>query len=249
MIVDYLLELARKQGLTAAAGSTNAADFEQDEPTTGLDGQEVVMIFQVAENVTGNLQFCIQDAGTNEEASYSTVVAGPTFTNPVAGTQWVVKLPYTHKRFMRAYFGGTPTAGKVNALITSGFTQNEPFKVAESYKESRPDVPAALGADPTYITKASADAAYLGKTEKAASAKVADSANGLGSTVKVNLGTQVSGTLGTANGGTGSTAGKAPTAGTADSAKGLAAGTKVDLTSQVRGVLPVANGGTGKATA
>ena len=228
MIVDYLLELAEKQALTAAAGSDYAHDFEQSEPTAGLAGPELVMVFQVAEDVTGDLQFCIQDAGTNKEASYSTVVAGPTFTNPVAGTQWVVKLPYTHKRFMRAYFGGTPTAGKVNALITSGFTQNEPFTVLQSYKDSRPDLPAALGAEITYVTKADADKTYLGKTEKAASAAVADSANALKAGVKVDA---------------------AARADTAASADALKAGVKVDLTSQVRGVLPVVNGGTGKATA
>lgn len=190
MIVDYLLELASKQELTAATGSTNAADFEQDEPTTGLDCQEVVMIFQVAEDVSGTLQFEIQDADTNDEAQYATAVAGPVLTDPVAGTQVVVKMPYKHKRFVRAYFGGEPTAGKVNALITSGFTQNEPFKVLQSYKDSRPDLPAPLGPDITYVTKADADKNYLGKTEKAASAAVADSANALKAGVKVDAATR-----------------------------------------------------------
>lgn len=249
MIVDYLLELARKQELTAAAGSTNAADFEQDEPTTGLDGQEVVMIFQVAEDVTGNLQFGIQDADTNDEAQYATAVAGPVLTDPAAGTQVVVKMPYKHKRYVRAYFGGAPTAGKVNALITSGFTQNEPFKVLQSYKDSRPDLPAALGADITYVTKADADKTYLGKTEKAASAAVADSANALKAGVKVDAATRADTAASADALKAGVKVAAAERADSSASADALKTGVKVDLTSQVRGVLPVANGGTGKTTA
>lgn len=40
--------------------------------------------------------------------------------NPKAGTVIAVPVPYETKRYLKAYFGGSPTAGTVTAFLTEG---------------------------------------------------------------------------------------------------------------------------------
>lgn len=131
MIVDHLLELADSQKLSAAAASTNTIDFGQEEVTTGMDGLDIVLVTTVAEDVSGTFSVAIQHSD-EETTGFTAAVTSETLTAPKAGTQIVMKLPYQHKRYVRAYFGGSPTGGVVNAIVTTGFDANKPFKQAQS---------------------------------------------------------------------------------------------------------------------
>lgn len=136
MIIDYLMQFTSDAGqaLTAAAASDFRIDFGQEAPTTGLDHDRIVAVFTVKEDVTGTLTFSLQDCDT-ETGSYVDCVTAATLENPVAGTQIALPLPNHHKRYMQAYFGGAPTAGKVHAFITTGFQDNVPFKQAQSVED------------------------------------------------------------------------------------------------------------------
>lgn len=131
MIVDHLLELSDSQNLTASVASTNTVDFGQEAPTTGMDALDMVMVFTVAEDVKGTVSFAIQHSD-QETTGFVNAVVSETLTAPAAGTRVVLKMPYNHKRYVRAFFGGSPTAGKVDAIITTGFDSNVPFKQAAS---------------------------------------------------------------------------------------------------------------------
>ena len=133
MIIDYLLEFTKPEGqtLTAAAASEHRLDFGQKAPTTGLDYDRPVAVFTVKTAVTGNLTISLQDCDT-EDGSYAACATAVTLTAPAAGTQIAIPLPNRHKRFMQAYFGGTPSAGVVHGFITSGFQDNVPFEQAPS---------------------------------------------------------------------------------------------------------------------
>lgn len=136
MIIDYLMQFTSDAGqaLTAAAASDFRIDFGQEAPTTGLDHDRIVAVFTVKEDVTGTLTLSLQDCGT-ETGSYANCAVAASLSSPVAGTQVVLPLPNHHKRYMQAYFGGSPTAGTVHAFITSGFQDNVPFKQAQSIED------------------------------------------------------------------------------------------------------------------
>lgn len=131
MIVDHLLELSDSQSLSAAAATTNTVDYGQEAPTTGMAGLDLVMVFTVAEDIKGSVSFAIQHSD-QETTGFVNAVVSETLTAPAAGTRVVLKMPYVHKRFVRGYYGASPTAGKVDAIITTGFDQNVPFKQAAS---------------------------------------------------------------------------------------------------------------------
>ena len=131
MIVDHFLELSESQSLTASAASTNTVDFGQEAPTSGMAGLDLVMVFTVAEDVKGTVSFAIQHSDA-ETTGFVAAVTSETLTAPAAGTRVVLKMPYNHKRYVRGFFGGSPTAGKVDAVITTGFDANTPFKQAAS---------------------------------------------------------------------------------------------------------------------
>lgn len=133
MIVDHLLQFTSDEGqvLSAAAASDYRVDFGQEAPTTGLDQPQLVAVFTVKADVTGTLTCSLQDSD-EEGSGYADCVAATSVDSPVAGTQVIVPMPHQHKRFMQAYFGGSPTAGTVHAFITSGIQFNHAPKQAES---------------------------------------------------------------------------------------------------------------------
>ena len=137
MIIDHLLELAKNQSLSAAKESDYTVDFGQKAPTTGMDELQMVMVFQVTADVTGNLTFAIQHSDQEASGFTDAVVSGQ-LTAPKAGTMVVLPMPYSHKRYVRANFGGAPTAGKVNAFITHGFDMNVPPEQAPSIQTLYP---------------------------------------------------------------------------------------------------------------
>lgn len=135
MIVDYLMMFTKDEGqkLTAAAASDFRLDFGQPKPTTGYAYGDLVAVFTVKADVTGNLTISLQDSDT-ETSGFADVATAVTLATPKAGTQIVIPIPYHHKRYMQANFAGTVSAGTVHGFITSGFQDNAGFEQAPSIK-------------------------------------------------------------------------------------------------------------------
>ena len=135
MIVDYLMMFTKDEGqkLSAAAASDFRLDFGQPKPTTGYAYGDLVAVFTVKADVTGNLTISRQDSDT-ETSGFADVSTAVTLAAPKAGTQIVIPIPYHHKRYMQANFAGTVSAGTVHGFITSGFQDNAGFEQAPSIK-------------------------------------------------------------------------------------------------------------------
>lgn len=135
MIVDYLMMFTKDEGqkLSAAAASDFRLDFGQPKPTTGYAYGDLVAVFTVKADVTGNLTISLQDSDT-ETSGFADVTTAVTLAAPKAGTQIVIPIPYHHKRYMQANFAGTVSAGTVHGFITSGFQDNAGFEQAPSIK-------------------------------------------------------------------------------------------------------------------
>ena len=135
MIVDYLMMFTKDEGqkLSAAAASAFRPDFGQPKPTTGYAYGDLVAVFTVKADVTGNLTISLQDSDT-ETSGFADVATAVTLATPKAGTQIVIPIPYHHKRYMQANFAGTVSAGTVHGFITSGFQDNAGFEQAPSIK-------------------------------------------------------------------------------------------------------------------
>lgn len=135
MIVDYLMMFTKDEGqkLTAAVESDFRLDFGQPKPTTGYAYGDLVAVFTVKADVTGNLTISLQDSDT-ETSGFADVSTAVTLAAPKAGTQIVIPIPYHHKRYMQANFAGTVSAGTVHGFITSGFQDNAGFEQAPSIK-------------------------------------------------------------------------------------------------------------------
>ena len=133
MIIDHLLEFTKTAGqkLSAAAASEYCLDFVQEGPTTGHDYDRPAAVFTVKEAVTGTLQISLQDCDT-EGGSYADVAVSAEYDSPAAGTVITIPMPFHHKRFVQAYFGGAPTAGTVHGCITAGMQDNVPPAQAAS---------------------------------------------------------------------------------------------------------------------
>lgn len=137
MIVDYLMMFTKDEGqkLSAAAASDFRLDFGQPKPTTGYAYGDLVAVFTVKADVTGNLTISLQDSDT-ETSGFADVATAVTLATPKAGTQIVIPIPYHHKRYMQANFAGTVSAGTVHGFITSGFQDNAGFEQAPSIKSA-----------------------------------------------------------------------------------------------------------------
>lgn len=135
MIVDYLMMFTKDEGqkLSAAAASDFRLDFGQPKPTTGYAYGDLVAVFTVKADVTGNLMISLQDSDT-ETSGFADVSTAVTLAAPKAGTQIVIPIPYHHKRYMQANFAGTVSGGTVHGFITSGFQDNAGFEQAPSIK-------------------------------------------------------------------------------------------------------------------
>lgn len=135
MIVDYLMMFTKDEGqkLSAAAASDFRLDFGQPKPTTGYAYGDLVAVFTVKADVTGNLTISLQDSDT-EMSGFADVSTAVTLAAPKAGTQIVIPIPYHHKRYMQANFAGTVSGGTVHGFITSGFQDNAGFEQAPSIK-------------------------------------------------------------------------------------------------------------------
>lgn len=127
MITDQFLVLADNQSLTAAAASTNVVDLGQDKPTPGMSKLLYLCVI-VNEAVKGTLQPTLEDSADNK--TFTTAASGPLLTAPAAGTILYVPVPFETKRYLRANFGGAPTAGKVTAHFTWDLQRNSGFAQA-----------------------------------------------------------------------------------------------------------------------
>ena len=135
MIVDYLMMFTKDEGqkLSAAAASDFRLDFGQPKPTTGYAYGDLVAVFTVKADVTGNLTISLQDSDA-ETSGFVDVSTAVMLAAPKAGTQIVIPIPYHHKRYMQANFAGTVSGGTVHGFITSGFQDNAGFEQAPSIK-------------------------------------------------------------------------------------------------------------------
>lgn len=130
MLIDYSLILAEGQKLTAAAAGANVVDLGQDSPTPGFS-KKLELVCVVTADVTGTLQVKLQDSAT-KSGTYADVAASAVYSAPKAGTVITVPMPYSTKQFLKAYFGGSPTAGTVTAYLTEGRQMWDAAKQAES---------------------------------------------------------------------------------------------------------------------
>lgn len=133
MIIDDLLMFTNDAGQKVsgtAAVSEYRLDFGQIAPTTGHSHGELVAVFSCKTDVTGNLTISLQHSD-EETSGYTDVATAVTLSAPKAGTQVVIPMPYHHKRYVQANFGGTPS-GTVHGFITSGFQDNNGFAQAPS---------------------------------------------------------------------------------------------------------------------
>ncbi|OFV31928.1 hypothetical protein HMPREF3136_09005 [Neisseria sp. HMSC15C08] len=127
MIIDSLLELSIEQAVTTSAASTNVVDFSTKKPNTGNAAHNLYAVFTIPESFAGgSLTISLQDSadGTN----FANVISGVTATDLKAGSQYVIPMPVSHRRYIRAYYAvtGSMTAGKINCAIVSGLQNNEP---------------------------------------------------------------------------------------------------------------------------
>lgn len=131
MIIDSLLELSIKQAVTTSATSTNVVDFGTTKPNTGNAAHNLYAVFTIPESFAGgSLTISLQDSadGTNFANVISGVTVTATATDLKAGSQYVIPMPVSHRRYIRAYYAvtGSMTAGKINCAIVSGLQNNEP---------------------------------------------------------------------------------------------------------------------------
>ena len=132
MIIDSLLELSIKQAVTTSAASTNVVDFGTKKPNTGNAAQNLYAVFTIPESFAGgSLTISLQDSadGTNFANVITGVTVTVTATDLKAGSQYVIPMPVSHRRYIRAYYAvtGSMTAGKINCAIVSGLQNNEPM--------------------------------------------------------------------------------------------------------------------------
>lgn len=128
MLIDHFLKLADEQELSAAAASENVVDLGQEKPTPGMN-RRLTAVVQVMEDVSGTLKFSVQTCDT-EDGEFKDLVVDEEIDAPEAGTQRHLVVPSHAKRYVRIYFGGSPSSGKVRAFLTTGvddwFAAEEP---------------------------------------------------------------------------------------------------------------------------
>lgn len=245
---DSKLLFADGVDATAEFEAPTAVDFVTAHPTSGLQDKPlfVVLIFAGVTDEDATVTVTLEESADNQ--TFTPVYTTGAF--PVSSLNegvLALPLPVVHKRYLKMKM--TPngvTAGTFSSYL------GDTFDFVQSYRVDGIEfLPGADDSTEAALTKTQADALYLGKTEQAASAQVADVANSLKAGVKVENAAHADAAD---NATTATTANalkagvKVDAAATADTATGLAAGSKIDLVAQVSGVLAAANGGTGNNT-
>lgn len=124
--MDAKLVFCEAKAVTAAATS-DAIDFGQTAPTTGLDDRQLfaVVTFPTALAGTGaTLQVKLQDSADGKAFADVLSTAAITAADLAAQKSLVLPLPVKHKRYLRLSFtpAGTPTAGTATAFITDAIS-------------------------------------------------------------------------------------------------------------------------------
>lgn len=227
-MLDARLIFAEGQDASAAFTS-KALDFHQPHPNLGGRPSPLVLIFAFPTALGGDGTLTLDLQDSDDGTDFASVVQLPLTADRVASADGdvVLQLPLRHRRYLRVVgaVDGTVT-GEVTAYIGDAYEHLPQDKKQGLDYIAGADVPAtvsgeqALAAaqeakttadaaqDTANDAKTAADAAQQtadGKLDKTAKAEAAKSADALAAAAKVNLGTQVTGVLPVANGGTGKT--------------------------------------------
>lgn len=209
-MMDKQLVFCEGQSVTATFQS-GKIDFGHAYPTTGLNDRPLFVVIQsvgTAVAGSGTLTVAIESSADGS-SSWTPELSSGALTAAQINAGVALPMPIKHKRYLRlnCTVGGSLTAGTVSAFLSDAI--NVPMNIPKVGIEYLPTLPSA---EEEVLTKAQADALYLGKTAKAASASTADACTGEAATaaalkagVKISLTSQVTGTLPVANGGTGAT--------------------------------------------
>jgi hypothetical protein len=122
MYIDKLMQVSSAQALTAAAASTDVIDLGGDRDIGPGRPLWLVVVARVA--LAGTLSIAIQTDDNSAFASPTTLITSQTFTaaEVPAGKVLAFGMPMTNERYLRASYGGLPTAGTFDAW----FTDQEP---------------------------------------------------------------------------------------------------------------------------
>lgn len=115
-MIDHELLFADGQTLTSAAAGAIVADLEQAENADLSTLPYFAVVCQT--DIEGTIQPKLQHSDT-KNGTYTDCAVGAIAEAPTAGTTLLVPTPVKTKRFIRAYFDGTPQ-GKVSAFLTWG---------------------------------------------------------------------------------------------------------------------------------
>ena len=115
-MIDHELLFADGQTLTNAAAGAIVADLEQAENADLSSLPFFAVVCQT--DIEGTIQPKLQHSDTRN-GTYTDCAVGAIAEAPKAGTTLLVPTPVKTKRFIRAYFDGTPQ-GKVSAFLTWG---------------------------------------------------------------------------------------------------------------------------------
>lgn len=132
MIIDHQLQVSNEQTITTTAVSTDVIDFGQVNPNSGMsDMLDLAITVDQAVTAAGaaTVTFVIQDSADN--SSFADVVSTAAIGKAALrlGAQVVLKMPKTHRRFVRVnYVVGTGplTAGRFSAQFVTGLQLNTP---------------------------------------------------------------------------------------------------------------------------
>ena len=133
MIIDKALQVSNEQAVTASAASTDVIDFGQAYPNSGLN-QSLSMAITVDAAATAagaaTVAFSLQDSADNAAFTDVAVTAATGIAALIAGAQFIIPMPFKHRRYVRAYYTvatGPLTAGKFSAQVVAGIQQNVPM--------------------------------------------------------------------------------------------------------------------------
>ncbi|NYT45140.1 hypothetical protein H0A64_09930 [Alcaligenaceae bacterium] len=116
MIIDSRLEFSVKQSVAATAVSTNVIDLTS-ERNIG-PGRTMWVVLKVSTTIAGTTAAAALQTSDTEGSAYADI-ASINIKDAVAGTQFVIGVPYANKRFLRMnYTIGTGSAGAVSAWLT-----------------------------------------------------------------------------------------------------------------------------------
>lgn len=130
MYIDHFLKVSNDQAVTVTAASTDAIDFGQAAPNTGLHDR-LDMVITVSETATAvgaaTVTFAVQDSADNSTFADVVTSGAVPIANLAAGAQVILPMPVKHRRYVRVNYtigSGPLTAGKFSAQVVEGIQAN-----------------------------------------------------------------------------------------------------------------------------